>query len=165
MEDFEAMTARKTSRGTAALGKLFLCAAFGGCMLVAAAASASADESAHRGKAHAGRVSTPPGVSIRLLSPQDGATFEMGKPIQVKVRAEGLKASGNHWHLYVDGELEAMVGGGRTDYELSGKEPGEHELEVTMSNANHQEYDIDDRVTIVLGPPSSGAAGSTTIPK
>lgn len=151
-----------------------------GCMLAVASGvtTASAEQARpaaehgrtdheRHGDTHGNRVPAPEGMAIQIVQPESAARFAVGNPIMVEVRTQGLDASGDHWHVYCDGELEAMVGGGRTVYELSlsGKEPGEHELEVTVSNAKHQEYDINDRVTIVVGPPSSGAAGSTTVPK
>lgn len=100
------------------------------------------------------RIPTPEGMAIAIVKPEAGAQFEAGKPIRVEVDAKGLDAAGDHWHLYLDGELQAMVGGGRTAYELqtSGVEPGKHELTVTISNSSHEEYDTEHRRVIRIDP-------------
>lgn len=104
----------------------------------------------HAAMDSAGGVPTPEGMSIRIVAPADGATVATDAPLTVQVSTEGMDASGDHWHLYVDGELQAMVGGGRTDYALdtSALESGDHELKVTISNASHDEYDTRSVLTI-----------------
>lgn len=113
----------------------------------------AAQETGHQHGAHhdntgdgdTGRVPAPEGMTIEILEPGAEAVFAPGATVPVQVRAEGMSVSGDHWHLYLDGELQAMVGAGRMAYELvlpETLEAGEHELKVTISNARHQEYDL-----------------------
>lgn len=104
----------------------------------------------HAAMAEPSGIPTPEGMSIRIVAPADGAMVTTDAPLTVQVSTEGMDASGDHWHLYVDGELQAMVGGGRTDYALdtSALESGNHELKVTISNASHDEYDTRSVLTI-----------------
>lgn len=105
------------------------------------------------------RPAAPAGMAIEIESPVDGATFPAGEPVPVRVRTAGMSPSGDHWHLYVDGELQAMVGAGRVSYELSAAAmlPGTHELRVTISNLSHEEYDIEHGLTIRILEPGAGA--------
>lgn len=98
----------------------------------------------HAAMAEPSGIPTPEGMSIQIVAPDDGATVSTDAPLTVQVSTQGMDASGDHWHLYVDGELQAMVGGGRTDYALDTSilEAGEHELKVTISNSSHDEYDL-----------------------
>ncbi len=98
------------------------------------------------------RISAPEGVGIQIVE-----LPEVTRPdsaLMIKVETEGLNMSHDHWHLYVDGELQAMVGGGRTSYEFtpSALNPGEHVISVTVSNSSHEEYDIEDKRTIRIDP-------------
>ncbi|MGB0955451.1 MAG: hypothetical protein ACPGZP_05555 [Panacagrimonas sp.] len=122
-------------------------------LLLASGPVRAAQEGEHQHGAHhdhndagdASLVPTPEGMMIEIVEPGDEAVFAAGATVPVKVRTQGMNAAGDHWHLYVDGELQAMVGAGRTAYELELPETldtGEHELKVTISNATHQEYDL-----------------------
>ncbi len=105
--------------------------------------------SSHHGKA------TPSGLSINFLKPPEATRIQAGESYTVEVATEGFNTSGDHWHLYLDGELRAMVGAGRTSYLLTLPEDiaiGEHELKVTISNSDHEEYDLADYRTIVVVP-------------
>ncbi|TJY64787.1 hypothetical protein E4T66_00645 [Sinimarinibacterium sp. CAU 1509] len=99
------------------------------------------------------RVPTPAGMSIMVTQPADGAQLDADAAILVQVETTGMDASGDHWHLYVDGELVAMVGGGRTKYQIEPATlaPGRHELKVTISNASHHEYAVEQRLTVSIG--------------
>lgn len=90
-------------------------------------------------------VAAPEGMMIEIVEPATEGPVEAGSTLPVRIRAEGMSASGDHWHIYLNGELQAMVGAGKTEYELAvpeDLEPGEHEIKVTISNASHQEYDL-----------------------
>lgn len=103
--------------------------------------------------AAAGRVPTPDGMSIAVIAPVDGAQFDATATIAVEVKTAGMDVSGDHWHLYADDELLAMVGGGRTQYDIAPGTlaPGHHALKVTISNASHHEYAVEQRLSIQIG--------------
>lgn len=111
-----------------------------------------------------GRIPTPEGVSIAIVKPEGAAHVDPGAPLTVSVATEGFDVSIDHWHLYVDDELQAMVGGGRTEYSLdtSGIPEGAHELSVTISNVRHEEYDMEDVMTIIIGGNGSAPEGART---
>jgi len=93
------------------------------------------------------RISAPEGMKIQIIEPPEDAKFSADDRIMIKVEGGGWNTSHDHWHLYLDGELQAMVGGGRTSYELmpSALSSGEHVISVTVSNSSHEEYDIGDK--------------------
>lgn len=93
------------------------------------------------------RISAPEGMKIQIIEPPEDAKFGADDRIMIKVETEGFNTSHDHWHIYLDGELQAMVGAGRTSYELmpSALSSGEHVISVTVSNGSHEEYDIEDR--------------------
>lgn len=94
-------------------------------------------------------VPTPEGMAIAIVEPADHTIVESGGNLVVEVETSGMDISGDHWHLYVDGEMIAMVGAGRAEYELELDDIGSgmHSLEVRISNAQHKEYDtVDSRM-------------------
>lgn len=92
------------------------------------------------------------GAVITITSPEDGATFTDGEDVVVEVAVENtvLGEDGMHWHVYVDGESWGMVMGGNTSQVLRGLEPGEHEVEVVLSNAEHQDLEGGDIIHITV---------------
>ena len=119
--------------------------------------SKSTDESEHEAEhsAEEGVEIVPNnGVTVRITSPADGAIFKAGEDIVVEVAFENfaLGASGNHWHILVDGAEYTMVTGVATSEVLKGIQAGKHEIAVAMSNSNHQELEDGDMVMIEVQP-------------
>ena len=109
----------------------------------------------HAADAHSHHLPTPDGLSIRIIKPEPRSQWAAGQTHQVQVKTQGFDTAGDHWHLYLDGQLKAMVGGGRTEYQLRLPEDlpeGVHEIKVTISNSSHKEYDLVDRRLIVVAP-------------
>ncbi|ORE86846.1 hypothetical protein ATO7_07397 [Oceanococcus atlanticus] len=103
-------------------------------------------------------IRAPEGLSIEILKPTTLSRWTAGQKYTIEVKTSGLDTAGDHWHLYLDGQLKAMVGGGRTRYQLTVPadiEPGHHEIKVTISNAAHEEYDLADlrKVEILRSSP------------
>jgi hypothetical protein len=86
------------------------------------------------------------------VAPEDGSTFPFGEQIIVEVAVENfdLSETGNHWHVYVDGDSWGMVMGGNTEQVLTGVAPGEHEIAVYLSIESHEEYEDGDEIHIVV---------------
>jgi len=87
-------------------------------------------------------------ASIHIVSPADGTMI--GEPSAL-IRVETTNfplGEGKHWHLYVDGKSRGMSQGNSDAMEAIDLEPGEHVIEVVLSNEQHQELDATD--TIVL---------------
>lgn len=109
----------------------------------------------HAADAHSDHLPTPEGLSLRIIKPEPRSQWTAGQTHQVQVETLGFDTAGDHWHLYLNGQLKAMVGGGRTAYQLRLPEDlaeGEHEIKVTISNASHKEYDLVDRRLILVVP-------------
>lgn len=92
------------------------------------------------------------GALVRLLSPENGATFAHGAEILVAIETENftLGEDGNHWHIFIDGSTWAMIVGADADYAITGVEPGEHELSVYLANGDHQNLEDGATVTITV---------------
>ncbi len=92
------------------------------------------------------------GATIRLLAPDDGATFAEGDEIIVEVEVVDfeLGVEGSHWHVYIDGASWGMVHGGSTDQALRGIEPGEHKIEVHLAGGDHIELEDGDSITVFV---------------
>lgn len=94
------------------------------------------------------RLPTPKGMSIALVKPDNDTKVKIKEPLTVTVKTEGMDTASDHWHIYIDDEMAAMVGAGRTEYQLDTKDisPGPHKLSVAISNGEHKEYDqVDSR--------------------
>jgi hypothetical protein len=98
------------------------------------------------------RIPNVGGATIHIQSPANGDMIPFGEdvPVEVEVANFNLDDGGNHWHIYVDGELAGMVVGGDLVQVLSGLEPGEHEISVYLSNGNHEEFEEGDSIMLVV---------------
>lgn len=103
------------------------------------------------GEGHSERVPAN-GAEIMITSPEDGTTFADGEDVVVEIAVENtvLGEDGMHWHVYVDGESWGMVMGGNTSQVLRGLDPGEHEVEVVLSNAEHLDLEGGDIIHIMV---------------
>jgi hypothetical protein len=92
------------------------------------------------------------GAVIRIISPEDGAVFNAADEVLIQVQVENfaLGEDGNHWHVHLDEGSEIMVMGGNTDQPLRNLTPGEHTIEVMLSNGDHQNLEEGDSVTITV---------------
>ncbi len=92
------------------------------------------------------------GAVINIISPADGASFASGEDIVIEVEVENfdLTAEGNHWHLYVDGSVLAMVSAGITKNVIHDLEPGEHKIEVYLGLPTHEELEDGASITITV---------------
>lgn len=97
------------------------------------------------------------GAVVRLVSPQTGEIFEVGREIKVEIETEQFKLgeAGNHWHVYVDGRSPQMIMGRITETLLRDLEPGQHEISVYLSKGSHQDLAEGDTVTITVVNPSA----------
>lgn len=95
-------------------------------------------------------------ASLRIVAPEDGATVPASEPVTVEVELTGGTLSVEtesedpnlgHYHVFVDGDLVAMPVSDVVEVEL---EPGEHEIEVEFTQADHTSYDppVSDTVTV-----------------
>ena len=91
------------------------------------------------------------GAAVRIVSPADGATIQGGE-VEVKIETENftLGDDGRHWHVYLDGSEVAMVTGADISQVLHGVSAGEHELEVTLADGEHQELEEGDTIHITV---------------
>ena len=93
-------------------------------------------------------------ASIRIVAPEDGAAIQ-GSSAQVRVETSNFPlGEGRHWHLYVDGKERGMSQGNSDTMAAADLEPGEHLIEVVLSNEQHQELDTTDSVTIRVEAPA-----------
>ncbi|MFQ5616434.1 MAG: hypothetical protein ACE5GO_08250 [Anaerolineales bacterium] len=83
------------------------------------------------------------GAVIRILSPEDGATFANGEDIKIKIEIENFKLNneGSHWHVYVNGVSYGMVVGESYTEVLRGIEPGKHKVAAYLANGAHEELE------------------------
>lgn len=83
------------------------------------------------------------GAVVKIVSPVDGATFNKDDDVLVEIETENfdLAGEGNHWHLYVDGNVWTMIENGGTKFVLHGLDPGMHHLEVYLGLPTHEELE------------------------
>lgn len=86
------------------------------------------------------------GVSMAIMSPDDGADVPAGEPIDVEVALQGATtqptATGDevvgHIHVFVDGQLLQMPNDTSTELEL---EPGDHTLAIEFVGDDHRSFE------------------------
>ncbi len=99
------------------------------------------------------------GAAVRIVTPADGAIFQAGQEIGIKIETTAfpLGQAGNHWHVYVDDEAPRMVMGRMDETTLQGLPPGRHRVSVYLSNDDHLDLEEGATVTItVAGPELAG---------
>jgi hypothetical protein len=101
-------------------------------------------------------------ASIRILSPADGAMISEPSALIRVETTNYLLGEGKHWHLYVDGNSRGMSQGNSDTMAATDLEPGEHVIEVVLSNEQHQELDATDTITIHVEVESHAAAGASS---
>lgn len=106
----------------------------------------------HEGMTHDMNKAPNDGRVISILAPETGTEIEAGKMIMVKIDTENfdITAEGNHWHLYVDGELHTMVEDGSSEIMLHDLSAGEHMIMTTLADESHVEYEDGAMVTIMV---------------
>lgn len=86
-------------------------------------------------------------ASIQIVAPEEGATVSAEEPVTIEVELTGgsltvetetADPDAGHYHVFVDGDLVAMPVSDLIEVEL---EPGEHEIEVEFTQADHTSYD------------------------
>ncbi len=106
-------------------------------------------------------------ASIRIVSPADGAVISADS---VVVKVETINwplGEGKHWHLYVDGKEQGMSQGNSDTLMAHDLAPGEHAIEVVLSNELHQELDASDQIEIrveaAVAPPAATAGDDSPL--
>ncbi len=90
------------------------------------------------------------GAAVIITAPADQASFKVGDPVPVTIQTTDftIGENGNHWHVYLDGNATMVMGG--TTYVLTDLSVGHHEIEVFLSNGDHQDLEQGDKVTIMV---------------
>jgi putative copper resistance protein D len=109
------------------------------------------DHKAHGAGSAAGRFKPAEGVSVEIVSPKPGQTYNDDKvPIQFKLTEEE-KRGHYHVHAYVDNQLMGMFQS--ENGVLTGIAPGKHVLTLRVVEADHTtELDVADEVVFVVTP-------------
>ena len=90
------------------------------------------------------------GAEIHISAPANKAGFKSSDKVLITIETTGftIGEDGNHWHIYLDGS-PIMVMGGNT-YVLQNLSAGHHDIEVHLSNGQHQDLKQGDKVTIIV---------------
>jgi hypothetical protein len=103
-------------------------------------------------------------ASVRIVSPADGATINSNS-VMVEIETTNWPlGEGKHWHLYVDGSERGMSQGNSDTMVAADLEPGEHVIEVVLSNERHQELDAADEIVIHINAATTQAASVDNSP-
>jgi hypothetical protein len=105
------------------------------------------------------QTSGPNAPRIRIVDPVDNGVV-YGSKLTVAVQTENFEINTNaqHWHLWVNGQLQTMVYGPGVSVDLA---PGVYQVCVILGNSNHQDVGIPDGITVTLQSPQQGTPTST----
>jgi hypothetical protein len=121
------------------------------------------------GTAWAERTPAPEGVTLYIISPEDGETVPQTFKVKFGLTGMGVAPAGvdlpktGHHHLLIDmAELPPMdqpmskdikhFGGGQTEAEIT-LPPGKHTLQLMLGDKNHIPFDppvISEKITITV---------------
>ena len=135
-------------------------AVLGATVLVAATGCGS-------GTADAGDAGGAGGQQVTISEPADGASIDIPFTLRLDSSEElGSTDSGKHHvHLYFDGDDSAYEVVESDTMEITeaspavkGLEPGEHELDISLRNADHSAAGFDTSITVNVGGDGGGDA-------
>lgn len=103
----------------------------------------------------------PDAPSIRIVKPL-GSDVVYGSQVSVSVETQNfeLNADGQHWHIWVDGQLVMMVYGPTALIDVA---PGAHEICAIMGDANHADLGIPAGIAVSVALPGAGTPTSTPL--
>ncbi len=87
--------------------------------------------------------------SVRIISPEDGATLDMMAENRVRY-AVVPGPRGDHVHFYVDGSEEAVLRQLEGRYLLGSLAEGSHELCIKVVNKNHTPIGVEQCITVTM---------------
>ena len=83
--------------------------------------------------------------SIKIVSPENGATVGASFPLEVKVeKGEGLE----HYHLFVDGEFQKAVMDPKIT--VGPLSPGKHKIKAWGASESHRLLDVSDEIEVTV---------------
>jgi hypothetical protein len=90
------------------------------------------------------------GATVHITTPADSATFKSSDSVPVTIETTNftIGENGNHWHIFLDGN-PIMVMGGNT-FVLQNLSAGGHDIEVYLSNGQHENLEQGDKVSITV---------------
>jgi hypothetical protein len=96
---------------------------------------------------------------LHVIQPKDGEEIS-GTDVTVVVTTDNFKVNekGQHWHLWVNGQLQTMVFGPGVNLGLA---PGTYQICALMGLADHNDTGIPDGVTITVKEPAAGSSSPT----
>jgi hypothetical protein len=98
--------------------------------------------------AHGERIDAN-GAAVKIISPAHNAVLDRDSVIvRVETSNWPLGEAGHHWHLYVNGKEQGMSQGSAAALQARDLQPGENIIEVTLSNALHQELNATDMIAV-----------------
>jgi hypothetical protein len=84
------------------------------------------------------------GGSVKILSPENGATVGQNVTLKVKVTpGDGLE----HYHLFVDNEFQKAVMSEETSVKLP---PGKHMIKAWGASSSHKLLDVSDEIEVTV---------------
>jgi hypothetical protein len=102
---------------------------------------------------------SPDAPSIRILEPADTEVV-YGEQLAVTVETDNFEfsATGQHWHIWVDGQLLQMVYGPTAIINVA---PGRHEICAIMGTAEHGDVGVPDGIAVTIAQPAAGTPTTT----
>jgi hypothetical protein len=96
---------------------------------------------------------------IRIVEPGEGEVV-YGEQLAVTVETENFEINeeGNHWHIWVDGQLQIMLYGPTAVINVA---PGTHEVCAIMADGNHLDQGMPAGIRLTVAQPAAGTPTTT----
>jgi len=101
----------------------------------------------------------PDAPVIRIIAPGEGEVV-YGEQLAITVETENFEINedGNHWHIWVDGQLIVMLYGPTAVINVA---PGTHEICAIMSDGNHVDRGVPAGIRLTVAQPAAGTPTTT----
>ncbi len=100
----------------------------------------------------------PDAPSIKLVAPTDPVVYGSTVTFQVQTTNFDINANGDHWHLWMNGQLTGMVYQPTAIIDMN---PGTYEVCATLGDANHVDIGTPAVMFLTVKPAVAGVATAT----
>jgi len=102
--------------------------------------------------------SGPTAPSVRIVQPTTDVVYGSAVTIQIQTNNYDVNADGQHWHLWVNGQLNGMVYQPTAIIDLI---PGTYTICASLGNSKHADIGMPDGIRLTVKPAQAGIPTAT----
>ncbi len=96
--------------------------------------------------------------TVRIIEPTTDVVYGSAVTISIQTHNFDVNVEGQHWHLWINGQLQGMVYQPTAVIDL---EPGTYTVCVSLGNSQHADIGMPDGIRLVVEQPLAGTPTAT----